>query len=167
MLEAPDAVRQWFVDAGWYPGRAVEVSASIPASHPAREVLAAFGGLAILERESEPDPDWPALDLVTFRELYPRPEITELWGQLLGTQLIGIASEQADHGEVYMAADGRYFGSSNVHPAFYYYGATLTEALECLLLDRRALPMLRPDQSSVTLYGEVFTTDGPELYRYR
>ncbi len=167
MLEPPDTVRQWFVDAGWQPGRVVAVSPSVPPDHPAWEILAAFGGLVILERDPEPDPDWPPIEELVFRELHPCPAITEVWGRLLGTQLIGIAGVHNDHAELYIATDGRCFGASCMHDAVYYRGESFGDAIEGILLRRRARPMLRPDQMTVTLYGERFTPDSPELYRYR
>ncbi len=138
MMEPPEAVRQWFVDAGWYPGRAVPVPPSMPAGHPAWDVLAAFGGLVLLERDPEPDPDWPPIEGLVFRSLHPCPAVTEVWGRLLDTRLIGIASVHNDHAELYIASDGRSFGSSNMHPAFYCCGASFAEAIEGTLLRRRA-----------------------------
>jgi hypothetical protein len=39
-----------------------------------------------------------------------------------GARLIGIAGVHNDHAELYIASDGRCFGSSNRHPAGYYHG---------------------------------------------
>jgi SUKH-3 immunity protein len=167
VIEPPEAVQQWFVDAGWCPGRFVEVPPSVPTGHPAWDILAAFGGLVILERDPEPDPDWPPIEELVFRDLFPCPAVTEVWGQLLDTRLVGIANVHNDHGELYIASDGRCFGSSSIHPAFYYHGESFTEAVEGMLLGRRARPLLRPDQPFVALYGERFTADSPELYRYK
>lgn len=164
-MEPPDAVRQSFLDAGWYPGRAVPVPDSVPCDHPAWDVLAAFGGLVILEREL--DPDWPPIEELVFRTLHPCPSITEVWGGLLGSRLVGVADVHNAHGELYLAADGRCFGSSSIHPAFYFEGESFAQAVQGVLLGRRAQPMLRPGQESVTLYGERFTANSPELYRYR
>jgi hypothetical protein len=166
MFEPPDTVRQSFLDAGWYPGRTVPVPASVPRDHPAWDVLASFGGLTILEQDPDLDPEWPPIEEFVFRALHPCPAITEVWGGLLGTRLIGIADVHNAHGELYCAADGRCFGSSCMHPAFYFEGGSFAEAVEGMLLGRRARPMLRPDQEWVTLYGKRFTADSPELYRY-
>jgi hypothetical protein len=165
VIELPETIRQQFLDAGWHPGRSVAVSDSVPADHPARDVLAAFGGLTILE--SDPDPDWPPIEELVFRELRPSPDVTAIWGPLLRTRLIGIAVVHDAHGELYIASDGKCFGFSNIHPAFYFRGASFAEAIEGMLLGRRARPMLLPGQQSVTLYGERFTADSPEVYRYR
>ncbi len=58
-IEPPEMVRQSFVDAGWHPGRLVAVPTTVPVDHPARDVLAAFGGLIIPERE--PEKGWPVI----------------------------------------------------------------------------------------------------------
>jgi hypothetical protein len=68
---------------------------------------------------------------------------------------------------LYLAADRRCFGSSNMHSAFYFHGASFAEAIEGILQGRRARPMLLPGQQAVTQYGERFTADSPEVYRYR
>jgi len=164
MVELPESIRQQFIDAGWHPGRSVAVPACVPAGHPACEVLAAYGGLIILERE--PAEDWEPSQELVFRELHPYPEVAVLWGQLLQTRLVGIASVDNDHGEFYIASDGRCFGSSNMHDAFYFDGETFAEAVEGMLLGRWSRPMLRPDQQSVTLYGKRYTRTSPELYHY-
>jgi hypothetical protein len=83
------------------------------------------------------------------------------------TELVGIAGVNNDHGELYVDALGRCFGASCVHDAFFFYGESFAEAVEGILLGRRARPMLRPDQPFVTLYGEKFTAESPEVYRYR
>jgi hypothetical protein len=166
VVEPPEAVRHGFLDAGWHPGRAVAVPASVPAGHPARDVLAAFGGLVLRERDPEPGGDWPPIEELAFRALPPCPAVTDVWGRLLGTRLVGIAGVHNEHAALYIDAAGRCFGASNIHDAFFYHGESFAEAVEGILLGRRACPMLRPDQASVTLYGERFTTDSPEAYRY-
>src|SRR5207302_10503693 len=124
---------------------------SVPAGQPARDVLAAFGGLVILERE--PEDDWPLIEELVFGVLRPDPSITAVWGQLLRSRLVGIARVHADHAELYMDSAGRCFGRSLMHDAFYFRGDSFAEAAEGILLGKRARPMLRPGQSSVTLYG--------------
>lgn len=166
MREPPDTARQQFLDAGWYPGRTIPVPAAVPTDHPAWDVLAVFGGLVILERDPEPRPGWPPIEALVFRALTPAYHDAKVWSGLLRTQLIGIADFHNAHGELYLAADGRCFGASLIHDAFFYEGASFADAVDGILLNRRARPMLRPDQSSVTLYGEQFTADSAELYRY-
>jgi hypothetical protein len=164
-MEPPEAVRQSFLDAGWYPGRSVSVPDSVPRDHPAREVLAAFGGLVILERE--PDPAGDPLEELVFQALPPRQAVMEVWGLLLATRLVGVAEEHNAHGEFYLDAAGRCFGQSLMHDAFYFHGQSFAEAVEGMLFRRRSRPMLRPDQPQVKLYGVQFTADSPEVYRYK
>ncbi|HVL14786.1 MAG TPA: SUKH-3 domain-containing protein [Gemmata sp.] len=164
MIELPESVRSRFVAAGWYPGRQTVVSATIPFDHPAAAILAAFGGLTVTpDREAGEE---CAPDDVVFRELWPDESITGVWARLLGTLLIGVAEMHRGHGELYLAADGRCFGRSCVHDAFYFEGSSFTEAAERAMLGRRSRPLLRPDQSSVRLYGIQYTADSPEVYRY-
>jgi hypothetical protein len=165
MIELPESVRPLFIAAGWRQWRRVAVPSSVPAEHPAAAILAALGGLTVypdrkLGEECAPD------DLA-FQFLEPDESIIEVWGGLLSTRLVGVAEVHGSHGELYVAADGRCFGRSLMHDAFYYEGASFAEAVERSLLGKRSRPMLRPDQSSVTLYGIHFTTDSPEVYRYR
>jgi hypothetical protein len=165
MVEVPESVRPRFIAAGWHCGRRVAVTAAVPADHPAHAILAAFGGLTVTpDREAGEE---CAPDDLAFRELWPDESITEVWAGLLGTRLVGVADMHHGHGELYVAADGRCFGRSCVHDAFYFEGASFAEAAERAMLGRRSQPLLRPDQSSVTLYGNRFTANSPEVYRYR
>jgi hypothetical protein len=166
MLEPPDSVRSLFTDAGWYPGRMIAVPSSVPSDHPAALVLGQFGGLKVgrCGRGEE-----CATSDLAFQLLWPESDNSILgkWGELLGTLLVGVAIVHHSHGELYVDTFGRYFGLSCIHDAFYFEGATFPEAMERLLLGRRSLPMLRPDQQSITLYGICYTVDSPEVYRYR
>jgi SUKH-3 immunity protein len=165
MVDVPQSVRPRFITAGWYPGRRVPVSETVPADHPAAAILAAFGGLTVTpDREAGEE---CASDDLAFRELSPDVSIIEVWAGLLGTRLVGVAEMHRGHGELYVATDGRCFGRSCVHDAFYFEGVSFAEAAERALFGRRSRPLLRPDQSSVTLYGDHFTADSTEVYRYR
>jgi hypothetical protein len=164
MVQVPDSVRARFVAAGWYPERRVAVSTAVPADHPAAAILATFGGLTVTPGCKIGEEC--ASDDLAFGELFPDESITDVWAGLLGTRLVGVADMHHGHGELYIAADGRCFGRSCIHDAFYFEGASFAEAAERAMLGRRAQPLLRPDQSSVTLYGVRFTADSPEAYRY-
>jgi hypothetical protein len=164
MIQLPDSVQQDFVAAGWHPGRQVEVSAEVPAGHPAWEILKAFGGLVIPERE--PEPGWPVIEEFVFGLLTPVPAIISDWERFLHSRLVGIAEVHSGHAELYIDATGRCFGLSLMHDAFYFHGSSFVDAVEGLLTRRRSRPMLRPGQSSVMLYGERYTATSPELYRY-
>jgi hypothetical protein len=145
VLEPPGSVRSQFTDAGWHPGRWVAISPSIPEGHAAAVVLTQFSGLTVggCGRGEE-----CATSDLAFQFLAPEADDTVLqrWGELLGTRLVGVASVHHAHGELYVDASGRYFGRSCVHDAFYFEGASFSEAMERLLLGRRSQPMLRPDQ---------------------
>jgi hypothetical protein len=152
--------------AGWYPGRQVTVSNAIPPSHPAAAVLSELGGLnavPIARKGVECAPS-----SLSFQELdaYINARV-QPWNSLLRTELMGIAEVAGGHGLLYVAADGRCFGMSEIHDAFYYEGRSIEEAIERMLLGYRARPMLRPDQASVTLYGDTFVAGDAALYDYR
>ena len=160
MVELPESVRPRFVEAGWHPGRRSPVSPAAPIDHPAAKILAEFGGLTA----DPPEEGGPYG--ITSRELWPDESISRVWAGLLSTRLIGIAALDDAHGELY-AADGRIFGRSCMHDAFWLEGDSFFVAVERSLSGGRPRPLLRPDQSSVTLDGIRFTDDSPEVYRYR
>jgi uncharacterized protein (TIGR02996 family) len=164
LVDVPESVKPRFVAAGWFPGRRVSVSAAVPRDHPAADILAELGGLTVTPKKNGGE-ECGTSDLV-FRELHPDEGVTGVWGQLLATRLVGVAEVCVAHGELYVAADGRCFGRSNIHDAFYFEGDSFAEALERHLFGRRARPMLRPDQKSVSLYGISYTRRSPELYQY-
>lgn len=164
MIELPESVTPLFVAAGWHPNRCVDVPSSVPPDHPAAAVLAALGGLTIIPDRDEGEECAP--NNLTFEALGSDDSITGVWGELLGTRLVGVAQVEHGHGELYVAADGRCFGRSQMHDAFYFEGSSFAEAAERLMLGRRSRPMLRPDQPSVDLYGITYTADSVELYRY-
>jgi hypothetical protein len=164
MIDLPESVLPYFVAAGWHPGRRVPVSSAVPIEHPAAEILAEFGGLKL---EPPAEGEECGRDALTFRELFPDESIVRVWADLLGTTLVGIADLCHGHGELYAAADGRCFGRSNMHDAFWFKGDSFSEAVERSLLGRRSRPLLRPDQASVRLYGIRFTAERPEVYSYR
>jgi hypothetical protein len=166
MVELPESVRPLFVAARWHPGRRVEVSPAVPANHPAAGILAEFGGLTVAPPEDAAGEECGLDDLV-FRQSHRADSVADRWENLLGTRLISVADIHHGHAAWYVAADRRVFGRSYIHDAFWLAGRSFGEAVERSLLGRRVRPMLRPDQSSVTLYGIRFTADSPELYRYR
>lgn len=165
MVDLPESVRLRFIAAGWYPSRRVAVSSAVPADHSAAAILAALGGLTVTPDREVGEECAP--DDLAFRELWPDESITVAWAKLLGTELVGVADMHRGHGELYVAADGRCFGRSCIHDAFYFEGASFAEAAEGSMLGRRARPLLRPDQMSVTLYGVRFTADSAEVYKYK
>jgi SUKH-3 immunity protein of toxin-antitoxin system len=162
-MELPSSVRAAFATAGWAAPRQVTVPPVVPRQHPAYEILTEFGGLKIgqVGRGEE-----CAKSALTFEYVESNPAIPA-WADLLQSQLIGVAEIDNGHAELYVDASGRFFFASCIHDAFAFAGVSFGEAMECVLLGRRSKPMLRPDQSSIEMWGEVFTSDDPRVYTYR
>ena len=162
-LIPPKSVAQLFSAAGWSAGRSVAVD--VAPEHPAFGVLRQFSGLRVGTAGTG---ETCASSDIAFRKLAIEPDDTEIadWCRLLGTTLIGIGDVHNAHGELWLASDGRFFGRSLIHDAFYFEGATFGEAMERLLLGRRSRPLIHPSQDSVTLYGDEYTRDHPEIYAY-
>ena len=163
-IEIPTNVRPLFVEAGWYLGRQASVPKTISANHPAATVLPELAGLTI--GTCGPGEECATSD-VCFGEIAPDEAITKVWGSLLGSELVGVAEAHQAHETLYVDTMGRYFGASLIHDAFWFWGPTFGEAMERLLLGRRPRPMLRPDQPTVTMYGEEIAAGHPSVYSYR
>jgi hypothetical protein len=142
----------------------VAVPPSVPLDHPARDILAEFGGIVVGSCGAGEE---CATSDLAFNAIDQSDHLIEVWSSLLDTKLVGIAEYHHAHGELYVDDSGRCFGRSCVHDAFYYVGASFAEAVERLLLGRRSRPMLRPDQQSVRLYGVEYAADDPTLFRYK
>lgn len=151
-----------FVNAGWTAGRSVPVPDIVPLDHPAAAALREFGGLRV--GVSGPGEECGTSSL-EFRVLQHDSGVVR-WEQLLRTHLVGIAEVDGGYAEMYIAADGRCYGRSDIHDAFYFEGRTFMEAVERSLRGLRVRPMLRPDQDSVSVYGDVFLRGDPALYAY-
>ena len=163
MIEIPAAVRAMFAAAGWYPGRTVGISSSIPPDHPAAAVLTQFGGLLI--GTSGPGEECATSD-IAFQEILLKDSGLDLWASLLRSDLVGVAEMSHAHEELYIDRNGRCYGASLMHDAFGFEGATFCEAIERRLLGRRSRPMLRPDQNSVRWYGEEIRAHDPRIYHW-
>ena len=100
------------------------------------------------------------------RLLYDR-RMEHVWGELLATELVGIAEVTNRHAELYVDRSGRCFCYSNVDDGFRFEGSSFGEAIERLLLGRCSRPMLRPEQRTVWHYGEEISADDPRVYKYR
>jgi hypothetical protein len=161
--ELPNSVREFFSAAGWEAGRRVAVPAPVPHEHPAYAVLAEFGGLTVGQSGAGKE---CAKQPLVFAYVEPDHAILK-WADLLRTELIGVADVEDGHAELYVDVSGRWFLASCIHDAFAFEGASLAEAMEHLLLGKRSQPMLRPDQASVVMWGEVFKPGDPRVYKYR
>jgi hypothetical protein len=155
------AVLTLFRSAGWYPGREVPLAA--PLHHPASSILSAFSGLHVGQVG---DGDTCAASDIDFQPL-DLDEATILeWSRLLATHLVGVGLVHNGHGELWVASDGRCFGRSLIHEAFWLDGEIFSQAMEGLLRGLRARPLIHPKQTSVMLYGDVFTRDHPDVYDF-
>ena len=166
MDEFPEEVRQWLAESEWTPEREVEVPDFVPRTHPAWETLQSFGGLKLMERDCEPDEE--PIEEFVFGAFCSDDSVTaKKWSKLLKSALVKIARVHNDHAELYMDGTGRCFGNSLMHDAFYFHGESFVDLLQGHLARRRARPMLRPSQQSVSLYGETITRSDPRIYDYR
>ena len=164
MMDMPVSVRPLFTAAGWQLGRRVRVHGGVPRLHPAHDVLREVGGLHI--GQSEPSIECASSDL-EFRFCEADHQILSTWSELLQSRLIVVAEVHNRHGWLIIDEVGRCFGASQIHDAFYFEGQTFGEAVERLLLGRRARPMLRPDQHQVDLYGVTFARGDPAIFDHR
>jgi SUKH-3 immunity protein len=152
--------------AGWYPDRHVSVSHTIPPSHPAAAVLSELGGIEVAPPSAE------GVECATSRlrfETLTSDVDSQMrpWSALLRIELVGIAQVEDGNEFLYLAGDGRCFGMSGIHDAFYYEGNTIEEAVERRLLGYRVQPILRPDETSVMAYGKKLVAGDPRLYEYQ
>ena len=162
-MDIPVSVQTLFMAAGWQSGRRARVDGRVPERHPAYSILQEVGGLHV--GRSDTGIECARSDLeFSFCEV--DQEILLTWGELLRSQLIEVAEVGNRHGWLIVDEAGRCFGASQIHDAFYFEGQTIGEAVERLLLGRKARPMLRPDQHRVDLYGEVFTRGHPAIFEY-
>jgi SUKH-3 immunity protein len=172
-IEVPESVRPLFLAAGWHPGRRVPVPSTVPIGHPVAMILAEFGGLIVGKGGAgvecaageacfhHYDPYADYID-----EVDPFDRIENMWGTLLGFELICVAAVNGQEGAVYIDSIGRTFGATH-EESFYFWGATFGEGIERLLLGRRARPMFLPDTHRAMVYGEWIDADHPSVYRYR
>lgn len=140
----------------------MSVTAQIPAGHPAFQILSSFSGITV--GKCGPGEECATSDIAFgFIE---RGYEADIWSSLLGTILVGIGTVHHNHADLYVDSTGRFFETSAVHDATCYLGASFDDAMRALLRGIRSRPMLRPDQRSVTLYGDEFTSDSAEVYEY-
>jgi hypothetical protein len=139
------------------------LSSAVPPDHPAVAILSNLGGLTVGVSGTGIE---CATSDIAFQELSLTDETRDVWVGLLDTELVGIAQVCHGHGLLYVDSEGRCYGASQIHDAFYFEGTSFGEATERLLLGRRSRPMLRPDQHVLQLYGEEFRADDPSVYRW-
>ncbi|WP_431309614.1 SUKH-3 domain-containing protein [Bradyrhizobium iriomotense] len=156
-------MRSLFIAAGWHAGRRTGVDARVPLRHPARVILEELGGLHV--GQCGAGIECAASDL-EFRSCEVDDDVISVWSQLLRSKLVAVAEVHHRHGWLLVDETGRCFGASQINDSFYYEGGNSGEAIERLLLGRRARPMLRPDEDEVVLYGETFSRGHPSVFAY-
>jgi hypothetical protein len=166
MTLVPEDLLKYFKHAGWKPQRSVALPKSItdqiPGGHPAGPILSEFSGITVGRNGAGKE---CGTSDVAFQFVQLTDE-ADVWSDLLGTTLVGIATVGSNHADLFVDSLERYFCISSVHDATCFEGASFGESMRRLLLGIRCRPMLRPDQQSVTVYGEVFTADSPEVFDY-
>lgn len=172
-MTPPEFCIAHFLEAGWYSGREMPVETAVPRNHPAFEILQSFGGLVVQPAKKGVQ---CATNDIGFQYLpCDEPPISpgclwdgnceiQCWEQILNTRLVSVGWVHRGHGELYVARDGRCFGKSQVHDAFYFEGDDFAVAMTTLLLGYRSRPLLNPEQSEVRLYGETFQNGDARIY---
>ena len=89
------------------------------------------------------------------------------WQRLLSTTLVNIGEVHHSHGALFVDGSGAWYGMSFIHDAFWFEGASFEEAVERILLGRKGKAMLRPNQTSVSLYGVEIGAGHPDAHNWR
>ena len=106
-------------------------------------------------------------DIVFGRnEQLEQDDVVQEWQSLLATTFVCIGEVHHSHAVLFIDSSGACYQSSLIHEAFSFEGPSFEVAVERILLGRKGQPMLRPDQHSVSMYGETFTKSHPTVYRY-
>lgn len=149
MSAVPDTMAKMFEAAGWFAGRQVSVSPTVPPNHPAHALLAELGGITLTR---------PASNMCSIEFLPVSEGIASVrpWEAALHTKMVGIAEQDDGHAELYLTDKGHVVGCSLVHPACFLVGQTVAEALEAIGSGKRARPMLLPGDKEISLYGITF-----------
>jgi hypothetical protein len=165
LIEIPTAVAPLFAAAGTPVIFSAPPDGLIPAGHPAQVILEQFGGLKVgFVGTGE---ECASSDIsFGYQEHDQNDAVVLEWQRLLATTLVNIGEVHHSHGALFVDASGACYGMSLVHDAFWFEGGSFGEAVERILLGRKAKPMLRPDQVEVGLYGERFSLGHPNVYRH-
>ncbi len=160
VLRSP-ALATVFKQAGWFPGRNMQLTDAAPSGHPAFAILSAFAGLSV---EDSGRGETAAASDVHFTEMMDDLEEALELERLLDDRLLAIAEIHRAHAQLYIAQSGRCFGVSIIHRAIWLVGETFEEAIIALLSGKRPQPILLPGQSSVTLHGDIYRDGHSDLY---
>jgi hypothetical protein len=121
----------------------------VPAGHPARAVLEKYAGKF----------RWGVSYALIDRDV---ADIGE-WEERLGTTLIGVGETDGGYVDLFLAADGRYFGRAIVTDVFLFYGDTRWQVFRARL-NHKERPLFRPEEESIPWYGAQITRDDPRVY---
>ncbi|AOR60517.1 SUKH-3 domain-containing protein [Pectobacterium parmentieri] len=166
LIEIPESVLPLFQAAGWPHNVAQSAPLFVSENHPACAILQAFGELTV--GQCGTGEECASGDIVFGGSVDLQGDETLLeWQDILSTTLILIGETHHSHGALLMDATGACYGMSFVHEAFWFEGPSFGAAAERILLGRKGQPMLRPDQTSISVWGETVTADHPSVYHYR
>lgn len=165
-IEIPESVHPLFQAAGWPRAAAQSIPSFVPDNHPAAAILRVFGGLTVGQCGAGEECASGDIILGGNDDLQDDDTLLE-WQGILATTLILIGETHHSHGALLMDMTGACYGMSFIHDAFWFEGASFGAAVERILLGRKGKPMLRPEQSSISVYGETITADHPDVHRYR
>ncbi|MHC3489455.1 SUKH-3 domain-containing protein [Pectobacterium brasiliense] len=165
-IEIPESVLPRFQAAGWPDVAPQSVPPFVPENHPAFAILHAFGGLTVGQCGAGEACASGDIAFGGSEDLQQDETLVE-WQGILNTTLILIGETHHAHGALLMDDAGTCYGMSFIHEAFWLEGASFGAAVERILLGRKGKPMLRPDQLSISVYGETITADHPSVHRYR
>ncbi|PCE33992.1 argininosuccinate synthase [Burkholderia ubonensis subsp. mesacidophila] len=162
MIHVPSSVRPLFVHAGWRP---VDEGGADAAAreHPGAAILREFDGLTVSVEPDDATGETCARTGLAFHALARKDEQILVWEQALRTTMIGVGEDDRGYHEFYADAHGRIFSTNCVVDGVYLCGYSFDEAVERLLLGRRATPLLLDGQASIPYYGEQLTRDDPRV----
>lgn len=153
-----------FEAAGWSNTRHVAVHDAVPVDHPARELLASFGGLHVFPK-SDSGIECGTSD-VDFQFVDHRWHVIDEWEKLLAVRLCGVALASKTYEQIWLAADGRVFASNDVTDDFSFVGAEINDAIGNLLSGIRHRPLLLPGETRTMIYGETMLSGDPRIYEW-
>lgn len=161
MTPLPPAVLPIFAAAGWFPGRKVPVSLTVPADHPVAAILSEFDGLKV--GETGPGIECARSDVIFWSPPNEGYEEIDEIGDLLQTELACFASAHNSHESLYIDREGQVFGVSPIMPGIWLMGRTFGEAMERALLGCKGSPLLLPSHDEMSWYGEMLLRGNPQL----
>jgi hypothetical protein len=114
MTLVPEDLLTYFKRAGWKPQRSIvlpkSITDQIPDGHPAGPILSEFPGLTVGKNRKGKE---CGTSDVAF-QFVQRTDEADVWSDLLGTILVGIATVDGNHADLFVDSLGRYFYISAV-----------------------------------------------------